>query len=311
MEMPTKVSVDKITLLWRYPAEMMHSILAKAQKFIQDGAAIGYHVPSNRAGAQARLLMMLLDEDFELSGEFADLRFCVTTPVKVTPHNHVRVEWNPAKAGPIATAHILEDLKLFLPDGESDLLAQAFVTRIDLAVDVPGIRCSQLAAQRTSNHKNAQVFVGPKGEVNSIRIGARGSSAKIGTFLRVYDKPLPDFDGEMGVRAEIELSRSGFLAGVHQIDNPFAKFRLYQFPPDVDQGLFACFVSAAREKGVKRAMALLSNAKNHAAEFQAIVDQCSAPWWNPDPLWQQAKERTASIFGHHAGAAPVPIAKAA
>ena len=79
----------------------------------------------------------------------------------------------------------------------------------------------------------------------------------------------------------------------------------------VDQGLFACFVSAARERGVKRAMALLSNAKNHAAEFQAIVDQCSAPWWNPDPLWQQAKERTASIFGHHAGAAPVPIAKAA
>jgi hypothetical protein len=156
---PTTVSVDKLTLLWRYPTEMMHCILSKVQQFIQ-GNQFGYHVPKNPAGAQARLRLMLLDEDCEFTREFADLRFCLTTPAKGIPHSCVRVEWNSAKAGSLATAFLLDDLKLFLPD--SNLMANAYVTRIDLAVDVPGIRCAQLAAQRNSNHKKAQVFVNAK-----------------------------------------------------------------------------------------------------------------------------------------------------
>jgi hypothetical protein len=56
----------------------------------------------------------------------------------------------------------------------------------------------------------------------------------------------------MGVRAEIEVSRLG---------------------------LFACFVSADSERGVNRALALLSPDKVLAAEFQAILAQCSAPWY--------------------------------
>ena len=42
---------------------------------------------------------------------------------------------------------------------------------------------------------------------------------------------------------------------------------------------------------------------------QAIV--VLRPWWDPDAVWQQAKKRTATVFGHHAGAAPMPLDKAA
>jgi hypothetical protein len=285
MDMPTNVSVDKLALVWRYPAAMMHCILGKVQQFIQ-GNQFGYHVPKNPAGAQARLRLMLLHADLGFTGEFADVRFCLTTPSKGTPHSHVRVEWNPAKAGSSATAYLLDDLATFLP--HTNLMAEAYVTRIDLAVDVPGIRCAQLAAQRTSNHKNAQVFVGAKGEVNSIRIGARGSSAKTGTFLRVYDKPLPDYEDEMGVRAEIEVSRSGHLAAIGQVD-PVRQIPPLPVPPRRGHGLFACFVSAARERGVKRALALLSSDKALAADFQAILDQCPAPWWDAATLLDQSQ----------------------
>ena len=86
-----------------------------------------------------------------------------------------------------------------------------------IAVAVPGISSHDLAAQRTSHHKNAEVFVGANGEVDSLRIGTRGSSARTGTFLRVYDKHLPAHAGVAGVRAEIEVSRPGYLAAVEQI----------------------------------------------------------------------------------------------
>ena len=105
-------------------------------------------------------------------------------------------------------------------------------------------------------------------------------SAKVGTCLRVYDKP-PDYQDEMGGRAEIEVSRSGPLAAIDQVENPFAKFCIYQFPPHINQGRFGCFIRAIREKGVKRAVALLSTDKSLAAEFQAILDQCPAAWWDP------------------------------
>lgn len=51
-------------------------------------------------------------------------------------------------------------------------------------------------------------------------------------------------------------------------------------------------------------MALLSTDKALAAEFQAVLDQCPAPWWDPATLWNRAKERTAAVFAeHHPGAA--------
>jgi hypothetical protein len=89
----------------------------------------------------------------------------------------------------------------------------------------------------------------------------------------------------MGIRAEIEVSR---------------------------HGLFACFVSAAREKGVQRAMTSLSTDEALAAGFQAILDQCRAPWWNPDLLWAKAWCCPANGLEHGApAAAPATLGQAA
>lgn len=305
----TTVSVDKLTLLRRYPSQMMHAIIDAAADTISVGDG-WYYDCVHKAGAAYRLRMALPDEYGERSSEFADLRFYVNIP-NTQKLGNLRIEWNPAKAGPAATTYILQELTAFLPDTTSELLSNAYVTRLDLAVDVPAISCRHLAAQRTSHHKNAEVFVGAGGHVNSIRIGARGSSAKTGTFMRVYEKDLPTYSGASGVRAEDEISRPGPTDHIHQMKNPFDKFRIYQFPPAAaDHGVFACFVSAAREKGVKRAPTLLSH--DEAAEFQAILDQSSAPWWAPGELWDRGKECTAGVFGHTApGADAASIGKAA
>lgn len=77
---------------------------------------------------------------------------------------------------------------------------------------------------------------------------ALGQSTKTGTFLRV-DRPLPAYADAMGVRAEIEVTRSGPLAAIDQVENPFAKFCLYQFPPHISQGRFGCFIPASARRG--------------------------------------------------------------
>ena len=67
--------------------------------------------------------------------------------------------------------------------------------------------------------------------MNSVGIGAPRVIRQVGTFLRACDKPLPTLAHEMGVRAEIELSRSGVLASVHQIENSFSKSGSPGSPP--------------------------------------------------------------------------------
>jgi len=62
---------------------------------------------------------------------------------------------------------------------------------------------------------------------------------------------------------------------------------------------------------VKR-LSMLSNDKALAAEFQAIVDQSVAPWWDPATLWDRARDRTAAVFAdHHPGAAHALLGQAA
>jgi hypothetical protein len=51
-----------------------------------------------------------------------------------------------------------------------------------------------------------------------------GFSAKTSTMLRVCDKRLPAYADAVGVRAEIEVSRSAWVAAIDQVKNPFAKF---------------------------------------------------------------------------------------
>ena len=164
------------------------------------------------------------------------------------------------------------------------------------AVAVPRISSYDLAAQRTPHHKNAEVFVGADGHINSIRIGARGSSTKTGTFLRIYDKPSSITTSSWASAPRSRSVAPGNLATTNEIDNPFSKFGIYQFPPATNQGLFGCFVSAVREKGPKRALAMLSDDKARPAEFQAILDQCR-PLVGPRPALGQGLVLTRQWFG--------------
>lgn len=217
----TKGNVDKLTLLLRYSPVMMTSIVDAAAVAI-DGASAWYHMRPPQ-GCAVRLMMVLPDASGHPSAKFADLRFTKKTVGAGNLQGNVRIEWNPAKAGPAATPYIFNQLAAFLPETADELRSRAYVSRIDLAVDTSAIRCRHLVAQRTAHHKNAVVYVGADGHVSSIEVGARGSSKKTGSFLRVYDKRLPHHSDEMGVRAEIQMSRLGTLTSFSQIANPFAR----------------------------------------------------------------------------------------
>jgi hypothetical protein len=286
------VSVDKLTLMRRYPHGAVQSILDKAEIVIEYGP--WFRPFARNAGGLHRLGMVLPNALGNPSQAFADLRFGHGRS-KTDPYGFVRIEWNPAKAGAPANAHILATLTSFLPDTPAQLLANAYVNRIDFAVDLPGVRCRTLVANRRAYHKKAAIHTGADGEVASIGIGSRQTSSKTGLYLRVYDKSLPHHGGAEGVRAEIELSRVGYFPALPQVPNPFTSFRIYQFPTDC-HWLFRYFASVAREKGAKRALEMVGNDKLFAPLFQAHLDQSLAPWWDPDALWQRAIQCAAGLF---------------
>ena len=109
------------------------------------------------------------------------------------------------------------------------------------------------------------------------------------------------------MRAEIELGRPGYLPALAAIDNPFSSFRIYRFPPALNEGAFGHLICAARQRGMKRAMAMLTD-KDQIAGFKTIVEQSRAPWWDPALLWDSAKESIAGMFGSGSTAVPLTLA---
>ena len=152
MNLPLTVTLDKLTLLWRYPPAMIDDIVLAAEA---PSAAMpaGTSCPTNGCIA-ARFIMFLPTTT-------ASPRQHPPSPHlqgQVRPPWLVLVEFNPAKASEVAPPYVFDELAAFLPETRDELFEKAYVTRFDLAVDVPGIRCRDLAAQRTSHHKNAEVI---------------------------------------------------------------------------------------------------------------------------------------------------------
>jgi hypothetical protein len=84
------------------------------------------------------------------------------------------------------------------------------------------------------------------------------------------------------------------------------------FPPHINQGRLGCFIPPFARKGSSARPGVAVADEALATEFQAILDQSSAPWWDPATLWDRAKDRTADVFAdHHPGAAHALLGQAA
>jgi hypothetical protein len=158
--------------------------------------------------------------------------------------------------------------------GMKQFLEGSYVTRIDIAVDIPGIWVDHVLV---SAHKQqcASIFTNRTGKIESVYIGRRTSDR----YLRLYQKgPLKKVE-EVLIRVEYQTRDAGSLDKIDQMKNPFANLKLYHITEPDMPAETAWFIDSARQRGVRRALSIVPKAAQKPLQDFLLAHQ--APWWNP------------------------------
>ena len=208
----------------------------------------------------------------------------------------LRLEFNPAKAGPVGMNILRGVIDLLLPFGGWEwLVRKGNVSRLDVAVDLSGARMHHfhLLPQQvlvTKTYERA-------GKLKTIYVG----SSK-GNQLTVYSKSAQMAENKtplLGpvVRIEGRLKNLGMppsqLAG---LENPFFKFSIVSTPPGPPPGedtpqkkyIWTLFLDAVARRTLGPALKLLTPSK--MTVYRKHFKGYEQPWWDSEHVWAQWPE---------------------
>jgi hypothetical protein len=222
----------------------------------------------------------------------------------------LRLEWNPAKWSPSASAHLFGNVSAVMLHTEKfdELLANAKVTRLDVALDVQGIRPDDYLWEQSRG-----VYRGPlnkSGKLETLYLG-NWKAAKGG--IRIYDK-----GAEMGLpsltmtRIERVYKNSNLRLGdLTKLPNVFhtlscrdahaalASLGVVGVPP-----MYRSFVhDSCAYRGTRPALNRFASAQLRKNLTKAIGSSVP-PFWNLDAIWAGWPAAVAHAFFHEPVAPP-------
>jgi hypothetical protein len=298
--------------------------LKQDQKLIPDRLTICYHDPnsSNVKGTYNILLDALKSDDLPGLKITKNARYAVSArfwlpfndpqhPVCFEAGPHLpglasyRLDINPAKLGP----HGISDLKAFIDstvdDTAEEFFANGRVTRVDIALDLPGQSLESVIVRSGGTQKHG-VYSNRRGVPETVYLGTPRSSRMV-----AYTR-----DTDTGPVLRLECRRKPLCLGSELValKNPFARVAL------LPVGALSCFdlqvprqvlADSIRIRGAKRTAALFDKQTGKAI-MKALSDVTSML---PDPmqLWAAWPDTlVAAGLGQELGALPsVGMAKAA
>ena len=202
--------------------------------------------------------------------------------------NIVRLEFNPAYLGLDGLKDLHAHLSNIVPDGWRRFSADARISRLDVAVDLPGVRISKLK------------IVPPKAVVSQTWHNAQGKLETYqwgkpkGSHIQVYNKTAQlkskgePVEGPQVTRIERRLKQLGKApTQLGELPNPFAGLVLTEAIPPAPEGgpayVWPLFCDSVSVRGLHAALQLLPEHKR--AAFKKQFAACKPDWWNPAALW--------------------------
>ena len=189
----SEIVIDKIAVCIPAPKEFqgyfLSSVIEMQEKkdwpFKQFGLRAGAR-GSYRAGVKIHMPLTSDESGLGWSDEYVLLQ---ASPRKELKH-FFRVEWNPAKTGPIAVKRTAEAFATFVPGFEYEpILKLGHVTRLNIAVDLKGVTLDDYLWEAPK--KQCRALYIHAGELSTAYLGR-----KRGNCVAIYDKrremQLPD-----------------------------------------------------------------------------------------------------------------------
>lgn len=202
---------------------------------------------------------------------------------------YLRLEFNPRKLGRKGLSKLHSVLISLVPDGWEFFIENGKITRIDLAVNVVGVRMDEFlflpATGLISKHWTKDGFLEtitiglPQGNQTLVYAKKKQRLAKKQPFLgpstirveRVLRKPSPGKLLELGVLA-----------------NPFAHMTLLptlpQPPSDEKEWQWSMFKDSVKVRGLVNALKLLP--ENRRKKYRDHLKTQGVSWWDPQAIWK-------------------------
>src|SRR5665213_527466 len=192
---------------------------------------------------------------------------------------HVRLEWNPAGLTAAQSHHLFKQLEVFLSIEATHLL-HGKVTRLDIAVDIPGMRPGDYIWERPKSPLRRPVY--KKGALETLYLGSTFKGQ-----ITIYDKAVQQGNaGAKLTRIEARMRPNHQVYELHALKNPFASLKAYALMKAAlilsvphRQALHR----AARAEGLDSAFADFPVAVR--GTYLSAVKASGAAFWKPVAYW--------------------------
>lgn len=199
---------------------------------------------------------------------------------------HFRIEFNPLKIGEKGITDLDNAFYDIFSDGWLYVVKHGRISRIDVAVDIPGVRMDDFLVLPTMGITHQRIF--RDGHLETLYLGS-----KKGNQTRIYSKKKEqEANGKAFGQSVVRIERMHRNLGMSinelkTLSNPFETLLLTeQMPPPpvgTDEKRWSRFQDSVKMRGQASALALLP--KTQKAEYKKHLEKHTKTWWNPKAIW--------------------------
>ncbi|MBE2275898.1 MAG: hypothetical protein IAE87_06325 [Rhodobacteraceae bacterium] len=200
----------------------------------------------------------------------------------------IRLEFVPVDLGPQGMGELHSVMMTIMDGGWEYVAKHGHVSRIDVTVDLPGVRMDGFQFLPKSPSTTMRWTL--NGVLQNVAFGkTKGNQTLIYNRKTKRLSKKQGWDGQSVVRIERRLVNVAIkLHELPSLSNPFADMQLTEnmpaAPSDVDDGLWTMFCDSVKVRGLKDALALLK--KERRTKFRKYLAAHPVPWWQPDDIWK-------------------------
>lgn len=206
-------------------------------------------------------------------------------PRSVASAHFVRLEWNPAKCGPQFWQRIVNILETFLMvELNPEFIT---VTRLDVAVDLPGVQIGDFAWE--ARKKRCRALYLKAGELQTVYSGKKRENCVV-----IYDKAaqLKQPPEVKRTRAEVRLRPQKKAKDWGDVANPFKWVKVRDvlgatLPMSTADKI--SFLDSVQQRGLSKA--LLARSSVQRKVIREAIEGKEVPFWKPELFWAIANEK--------------------
>lgn len=201
---------------------------------------------------------------------------------KVPSHPSYRLEFNPARLCDQGWSDLWTFLQTTMDPEPKAFMNGSKVTRIDLAVDLPGLDVEQVIVQ-TSRKRKVGVYSDQTGRPQTVYLGAPTGRNRLAAYTKT-DKD----SGAVSLRIECRVNARCAGSELHAIENPFASISLLPVSllDKISLGMPPVFLAdSIRLRGLSRALKLLPPTRRKMVEYSLSAGEALLP--DADDIWAE------------------------